>query len=220
MKRDLRFIAILVLAAISGTIVSCDRQKDDPLPGDPVPIALTLKQKDVIDSANKFAFDLFVPIVSEKKGSENIMISPFSISSALSMVLNGAAGETFNAVRNTLRYDGKTLQEINETYLKLMKEMVPLKDAKNAKKNELNLLVVAEKPNKSAITKKVAEVADISRRLTEKKTLHHLEVREMLTPEQRLKFDMHLLRQGAIGHGDRARGGMGPGMMGGMMGQH
>jgi serpin B len=126
MKRDLRFIAILVLAAISGTIVSCDRQKEDPLPGDPVPIALTLKQKDVIDSANKFAFDLFVPIVAEKKGSENIMISPFSISSALSMVLNGAAGETFDAVRNTLRYDGKTLQEINETYLKLMKEMIPV----------------------------------------------------------------------------------------------
>ncbi|OGW59341.1 MAG: hypothetical protein A2V83_02565 [Nitrospirae bacterium RBG_16_64_22] len=111
-------------------------------------------------------------------------------------------------------------EKLDGMHLKLMKEMVPLKDAKNAKKNELNLLVVAEKPNKSAITKKVAEVADISRRLTEKKTLHHLEVREMLTPEQRLKFDMHLLRQGAIGHGDRARGGMGPGMMGGMMGQH
>jgi len=126
MKRDLRFIAILALTAISGTIISCDRQKEDPLPGDPVQIALTLKQKDVIDSANKFAFDLFVPIVAEKKGSENIMISPFSISSALSMVLNGAAGETFNAVRNTLRYDGKTLQEINETYLKLMKEMIPV----------------------------------------------------------------------------------------------
>ena len=101
--------------------------------------------------------------------------------------------------------------KLDGMHLKLMKEMLPLKDAKNAKKNELNLLVVAEKPNKSAITKKVAEVADISRRLTEKKTLHHLEVREMLTPEQRIKFDTHLLQKGSIGHGDR---GAGRGMMG------
>jgi serpin B len=54
------------------------------------------------------------------------MISPFSISSALSMVLNGASGETFDAVRHTLRYDDKTIEEINETYLKLMTEMIPV----------------------------------------------------------------------------------------------
>ncbi len=126
MKRNFVVTTLIVLAAISGIMASCERTKDDPLPGDPVAIELTLKQKDVIDSANKFAFDLFVPIVAEKNGSENIMISPFSISSALSMVLNGAAGETYDAVRQTLRYDGKTLQEINETYQKLMKEMIPV----------------------------------------------------------------------------------------------
>jgi serpin B len=126
MKREKIFTAILTIAAISGIMASCERTKNDPPPGDPVPIELTLKQKDVVDSANKFAFDLFLPIVAEKKGAENIMISPFSITSALSMVLNGAAGETFDAVRHTLRYDNKTLQEINETYLKLMEDMIPV----------------------------------------------------------------------------------------------
>lgn len=126
MKRAITGFALLLLAAISGMIVSCDRQKDDPLPGDPVPIELSLKQKEVVEAANKFAFDLFVPIITEKAGAENIMISPFSISSALSMVLNGAAGETFDAVKHALRYDDKTLQEINETYLKLMKDMIPV----------------------------------------------------------------------------------------------
>ncbi len=91
-----------------------------------MPVELTLKQKEVVDSANKFAFDIFKPVVNETKGSENIMISPFSITSALSMVLNGAAGETYDAVRHTLRYDGKTIEEVNETYLRLMKEMVPV----------------------------------------------------------------------------------------------
>jgi serine protease inhibitor len=118
--------AMLMLAGISGIYISCERLKDDPLPGDPVPIDLTLKQKEIVDSANKFAFDIFKPIVGETKGSENMMISPFSISSALSMVLNGAAGETFEAVRHTLRYDDKTLEEINQAYLKLLEEMIPV----------------------------------------------------------------------------------------------
>ncbi len=125
MKREV-FTALITITVISGILASCERTKNDPPPGDPVPIELTLKQKDVVDSANKFAFDLFLPIVAEKKGAENIMISPFSITSALSMVLNGAAGETFDAIRHTLRYDDKTLQEINETYLKLMEDMIPV----------------------------------------------------------------------------------------------
>lgn len=105
-------------------------------------------------------------------------------------------------------------EKLDRMHLKLMKDLLPLKDAKKARKNELNLLVVAEKPSKAAISKKAAEIADLSRQITEKKSLHRLEVREMLTPEQRPKFDMHLLRQGAIGHGDGGRGGMGHGMMG------
>lgn len=117
---------MLLVTAATVMTYSCDRQKDDPLPGDPVPIELTLKQKEVVDSANRFAFDIIKPIIGETKGSENLMISPFSITSALSMVLNGAAGETFDAVRHTLRYDGKTIEEVNETYLRLMKDMIPV----------------------------------------------------------------------------------------------
>lgn len=105
-------------------------------------------------------------------------------------------------------------EKLDRMHLKLMKELLPLKDAKNTKKNEINLMVTADKPSKAAISKKAAEIADLSRQITEKKTLHHLEVREMLTLEQRPKFDMHLLRQSAIGHGDGRRSGMGHGMMG------
>ncbi len=126
MKNQITGLTVLLIAAVTVMAASCERQKDDPLPGDPVPIELTLKQKEVVDSANKFAFDIFKPVIGEVKGSENIMISPFSITSALSMVLNGADGETFDAVRHTLRYDDKTLREINETYLKLMEDMVPV----------------------------------------------------------------------------------------------
>jgi serpin B len=115
-------MAVLLLSAVSG----CEGNRNDAPPQDPVMIELTLKQKDVVEAANKFAFDLFVPIIDEKKGNENIMISPFSITSALSMTLNGAAGETLDGMKQALSYNGQTIEEINETYLKLIKEMVPV----------------------------------------------------------------------------------------------
>jgi serine protease inhibitor len=126
MKTTLKYLVFILIAGVTGILVSCQRTKEDPLPGDPVPIDLTLKQKELVDSTNKFAFDLFVPIITEKKGTENIMISPFSITSALSMALNGASGETFNVMKHALRYDAKTIEEINETYLRLMEDMVPV----------------------------------------------------------------------------------------------
>jgi serine protease inhibitor len=122
-----------VILAIPGILVfflqvlpSCEKNNNMDQPQDPVNIATDIYQKEVIDSANKFAFDLFSPVITGSKGDENIMISPFSISSALSMTLNGAAGDTYGAMFKALRLEGKTLQQINETYLKLMTEMVPV----------------------------------------------------------------------------------------------
>jgi serine protease inhibitor len=128
MKTNVKLYLAPTLLAIIVVFASCEKNNPDDQPGDPVDIFTEVYQKEVIDSANRFALDLFRPIVTDSKGSENIMISPFSITSALSMTLNGAAGETFEAMRRTLRLEDKTLQEINETYLKLMTEMVPVDD--------------------------------------------------------------------------------------------
>lgn len=119
-------ILSLFLPGIFFFLYACEINNTGDLPGDPVNITTEAYQKEVIDSANRFAFDLFRPVINDAKGEENIMISPFSITSALSMALNGAAGETYEAMIKTLRIEDKTLQQINETYLKLMTEMVPV----------------------------------------------------------------------------------------------
>jgi serine protease inhibitor len=119
--------ASTVLLSLLCALSSCEKSNtiDQTIdPGDPVEISTEIYQKEVIDSANRFAFDLFKPVIEASEGVENIMISPFSISSALSMTLNGAAGETYDAMVKALRLDGKTVDQINETYLKLMSEMV------------------------------------------------------------------------------------------------
>jgi serpin B len=121
----------LFLTITSSLVIVSSCEKSDTNvqsidPGNPVNISTEVYQKEVIDSANRFAFDLFKPVLADAKGTENIMISPFSITSALSMTLNGAAGETFEAMKKALRLDGKTLEQINGTYLKLITEMVPV----------------------------------------------------------------------------------------------
>ncbi|HNX65498.1 MAG TPA: serpin family protein [Bacteroidales bacterium] len=124
MKKSSFVLGILSLAVFTSLLVSCEKTKDTP--GDPVPILLTEKQKEVVDQSNNFAFNLFKEITGSNTISENIMISPFSISSALSMTLNGASGETYNEMLQALSLNGKTLDEINDAYLKLMSEMVPV----------------------------------------------------------------------------------------------
>jgi serine protease inhibitor len=122
---------LFFFALLSGvlSLTSCEKNSgNNNGPTEPVKIDLSVAQKSVVDSANNFAFNLFKPIISELKGAENILISPFSVSSALTMTLNGAAGDTYEAMLKTLCLDGKTLQEINETYLKLMDDMVPVDD--------------------------------------------------------------------------------------------
>lgn len=126
MEKITRRGLFISLITISFFIISCEKNKTDDQPGDPVNITTEVYQKEVIDSANGFAFDLFKPVLTDAKGTENIMISPFSITSALSMTLNGAAEETFESIRKTLGLEAKTLEQINNTYLKLMTEMVPV----------------------------------------------------------------------------------------------
>jgi serine protease inhibitor len=126
MKINIKHLLPVTLLSTLVIIFSCEKSITDDQPGDSVDIFTEPYQKEVIDSANKFAFDLFKPVIADAKGTENILISPFSITSALSMTLNGAAGETFEAMRKALRFEDKTIQEINETYLKLMSEMVPV----------------------------------------------------------------------------------------------
>ncbi|MDD3736542.1 MAG: serpin family protein [Bacteroidales bacterium] len=126
MKSSFLNLAIIFVAGTTGQMASCEKQPERTLPSDPVEIELTLKQREVVTSANRFAFDLFKPVVAGEEPGTNIMISPFSITSALSMTLNGAAGETFDAVKASLRYDAMSLDEVNDTYRKLVSEMVPV----------------------------------------------------------------------------------------------
>lgn len=81
--------------------------------------ALTRSEKQIVSSADNFSFNIFKKI-AEAEREKNLFISPLSISMALGMTLNGADGDTYEAMRKTLSIEGLSQQEINEAYQSLI----------------------------------------------------------------------------------------------------
>jgi len=65
-----------------------------------------------ISANQEFAFKLFSEII-KKNDQENIFISPTSISLALSLLYNGAQGETQEEMQRALQFTGIDLEDIN-----------------------------------------------------------------------------------------------------------
>ena len=110
--------AIAWILSLTLLLVGCG---DNPTrPGRPtLPRALTDQEVSLIASGNSFGLKLF-SAVSEAEGSSNIFISPLSVSMALGMTLNGATGETYTAMQQTLEFAGLTEEEINQAYRSLI----------------------------------------------------------------------------------------------------
>ncbi|HEX7494120.1 MAG TPA: serpin family protein [Bacteroidales bacterium] len=124
MKQNNFKTAIAFLVIITLSVLSCKKQPVETFPTDPVPIALTSDQISLISSENSFAFDIFKKVIETSTQSENVIISPLSISSALSMTLNGANGETRNAMLAALRLNGLTPEIINNSYKDLTEALL------------------------------------------------------------------------------------------------
>jgi len=86
-----------------------DRQTEPGDDTDPTP-------GNAFSAANReFSWALFKKLNAEDS-AENIFISPFSISSALTMALNGAEGNNRIEMEKTLHYAGMTREELNRGY--------------------------------------------------------------------------------------------------------
>jgi serine protease inhibitor len=109
---------VQVFAIIIATIfISCSHQSTEPSPspGQPIVRDLTVLEKSVISSDNSFGLKLFSRINTVEQ-NKNVFISPFSVSMALGMALNGADGSTLDSMKQALEHSNFTMQEINESY--------------------------------------------------------------------------------------------------------
>ena len=109
------YILTLVILAIE--FLGCRNQSTDPLsPKDSPPAGnLSALEKSVVASGNTFGITLFNK-VSGSESNKNVFISPFSVSMAFGMVLNGANGPTLDSLKKALGDADISLEDINNSY--------------------------------------------------------------------------------------------------------
>lgn len=115
-------IMILTLTAITG-FVSCSKEPGQEPDLTPKSLNLTAMGPEVIANGNEFGVELFTKVAGEE--NKNLMLSPLSASAALTMLLNGCSGNTYDQLKETLKYPANmTISEINEVYKSLVAQLL------------------------------------------------------------------------------------------------
>ena len=113
-------MAVFLLTSVS----SCDKE-DEVVEEKPEPrqIELTERGAEVVGSSNDFGIRLFTETARQESG--NLMLSPLSASTALTMLLNGCQDDTYDQIRELLGYPSDMdIDEINETYRSLVRQLL------------------------------------------------------------------------------------------------
>ena len=91
-------------------------------------VPVELKKAEKVARDNAFTFDL-LRAVRKHTDKTNVFISPLSVSMALNMTLNGAAGTTADEMRTSLRESGYSTADIN-AYSRELREALLRADPK------------------------------------------------------------------------------------------
>ena len=94
-------------------------------------------------------------------------------------------------------------KKMDEMRTVMMKERLQFQNQVAEKKAHLKTLSMADEPNMTEINKTIDEMYALKAEFAKKKAAHQQDVRNLLTPEQRLKFDMK--------HANKGMGMRGPG---------
>jgi serine protease inhibitor len=119
-----KFISFLTVFLITINI-SC-QQEDNIVPPNKT-IELDEKSAQLVEADNAFGLELFQR-TRENSDEENMMISPLSVSVALAMAYNGADEATKTEMENTLKLNGLTPEQINNSYKMLIDALQSVDD--------------------------------------------------------------------------------------------
>ena len=126
MKRLINAI-ILSVAIMSATMaVSCSSD-DEPAQGNELKeIVLTRGQQDAVDSQARFAFDYFRRTAEYLDQTENISLSPLSLSIDLAILANGAGEDTYRELTKATHLPDISVGELNELYSHLIHDLLSM----------------------------------------------------------------------------------------------
>ena len=95
------------IAALSLLSILAACQNDENPSPEPKPrqdIKLTRTEQDLMDKGTDFAFRFFDQVCSTEKEKPNVFVSPLSASLCLSMITNGASGNTLTEMQDVLGF--------------------------------------------------------------------------------------------------------------------
>jgi serpin B len=118
-----KVVKFAAIALICITLLSCGENAVSP--GKSTPRNLSPEEQQLVQSYNAFGLKLFREIVRGTE-NQNVFISPVSVSMALGMTLNGAAGATEEAMKSTLEFSGMTMEQIDQCYRSLIELLTAL----------------------------------------------------------------------------------------------
>lgn len=89
-----------------------------------VPIRLSVSDKTVLTASNQFGLNVFGQLLSLNEGAGNVAFSPLSLSLALAMAAEGAAGETYNQFSAVLGWGDATREEVGSFYKTMLSGLI------------------------------------------------------------------------------------------------
>ncbi len=111
----------LAVAAVVGLVAACSSDGGRP-PTEPVR-PFTAVEQQVASAATDFGLALLREVNADEAAKPNVLVSPLSASVALGMTLNGADGDTYDAMRRTLGFRDLAQAEVNAAYRGLIAQL-------------------------------------------------------------------------------------------------
>lgn len=100
--------------------------------------------------------------------------------------------------------------QILDLKLDLEKQVLPLKTSLRELRSQMKLEMTADNFNQNKASKLIDQMSELQKEIQMKRVLHQRAVRDILTDEQKKKFDLHLMsrgekRGGFPGHAHRGK---------------
>jgi serine protease inhibitor len=121
MKTSATLLLCLVFAF---GFTSCTKDNPNQQPDlTPKSLELNANAPEVITNGNEFGIEMFTKVALAE--NKNLMLSPLSASTALTMLLNGCGGNTYDQLKKTLKYpEDMSISGINEVYKSLVNQLL------------------------------------------------------------------------------------------------
>ena len=116
-------IFLILMCIVSLLAIQCDALADNHLDDIQEVTKPGPADNSIVTANTRFGFNLFNAIRKTEQ-NKNIFISPFSVSVALALTLNGASNETEQAMTDTLKLQGLDSEAINTDYAGLFKTLL------------------------------------------------------------------------------------------------